>query len=560
MKGSGRAHLRPLAVALMLACGGGGGEAGGPGSPESQPADGDMLVVGTPVDFDTMLPQTSNSLSASWAQGQVFWYLMRSNPDFITFRPGLADSFRFSEDSLQVTFFIQPGVTWHDGQPFTADDVVFAHSVCTSPEINFSAVSWLDHITDVAAVDSLTVRYTFDEPYMYQVLDANICYPLPEHILGEVPFAEMPNHQFARQPVGTGPFRFVSWAPGQEIVLEANPDFFRGRPHLNRVTYRIIPDNTSLATSIGNGSIDAWPNFPETFYPQLEADADLNVFSLPGRRYLYLAWNTQDPLFEDKRVRQALTLGIDRGQLVEALLYGQGVVGTQPLISTIWAHDPTIQPYPFDPDSARVLLAAAGWSDTDGDGILDRDGRRFSFQLSTNADNTLRVDIVTVLQQQLRSLGVDVRPNTLEFNTFIDRLLAKDFQAAVGGWSVGIKAELTPYFGTGELFNFVSADHARLEELIQQAEVERDREAAMRLWSEAQRIIVDEAYYTFLFQQNDLLVVDRRFQDVEPTAYGWDYNLEEWFVPEGRQKYQVPVGAAPVARATQEAAPAAGGR
>ncbi len=552
-----RRMLIPLLV-VLAACGGGEGEPGTTGAPEATPTDGDMLVVGSPVDFDTFFPPSSNSASSAWVYDQVYWYLMQSNPDFVTYRPGLADSLRFSEDSLQLTFFIHPGVTWHDGHPFTAADVVFAHEVCKAPEINFSAVSWLDHITDVTALDSLTVRYTFDEPYMYQVADATVCYPLPEHILGDVPLADMPNHEIARAPIGNGPFRFVSWTPGQEVVIEANPDFFLGRPHLNRVTYRIIPDNTNLATSIGNGSIDAWPNFPESFYPQFDADPDVNIFSLPGRRYSYLAWNTQDPLFTDERVRQALTLAIDRGQIVEALLYGQGSVGTQPFVSTIWAHDPSIRPYPFDPDSARALLAAAGWSDTDGDGILDKDGRKLSFELSTNSDNRLRVDIVTVVQEQLGDVGVEVRPNTMEFNTFIDQLLAKDFQAAVGGWNVGIKAELTPTFGRGELFNFVSADNPRLQELIQQGEVERDRERAKDLWSEAQRIIVDEAYYTFLFQQNDLLVVDGRFHDVEPTAYGWDDNLEEWFVPEGQQKYDIPVGSAPVARV--EGAPGTAGR
>ncbi len=547
-----------IVAATLAACGGGVEDAGDSGSPEATPADGDMLIVGMPSDFDTMFPPSSSSAHAGWGYGQVYWYLMRSNPDFVTFRPGLADSFRFSDDSLQVTFFIHPGVTWHDGQPFTADDVVFAQEVCKAPEINFSAVSWLDHITSVEAVDSLTVRFTYDEPYMYQVTDANVCYPLPEHILGDVPMADMPNHPVARAPIGNGPFRFVSWDSGQQVVLEANPDFVLGRPHLNRVTYRIIPDNTNLATEIQNGNIDAWPNFPESFYPQFETDPDLEIHSVPGRRYSYLAYNTLDPLFSDKRVRQALTLAIDRGRLVEALLYGQGSVGTQPMISTIWAHDPTIQPYPFDPDSARALLAAAGWSDTNGDGILDKDGRRFSFSLATNVDNTLRVDVVTIVQEQLRPLGIEVRANTLEFNTFIEQLLAKDFQAAVGGWNVGIKAELTPTFGRGELFNFVSADNARLDSLVKTAEVERDRARAMEMWSEAQRIIIDEAYYTFLFQQNDLMTVDRRFHDVEPDAYGWDSHLEEWFVPEGQQKYDVPVGSAPVARATDDAAGVAG--
>ncbi|CAN5347417.1 peptide-binding protein [soil metagenome] len=539
-----------LWTALALAACGGGGEAGEGDSPEMQPADGDMLVVGIPTDLDTMFPPKSESVASSDVYGgNIYWYLMRSEPDFIHFRPGLADSFRFTEDSLSVDFFIHPGITWHDGHAFTAADVIFAQGVCKAPEINWSAASWLDHITDVQALDSLTVRYTFDERYMYQVLDANVCYPLPEHILGDVPLAEMENHSIARAPVGNGPFRFVSWTPGQEVVLEANPDFFRGRPHLNRISFQIIPEPTTLATQIQSGTIDLWPRFSHSFYPQLEATPDLTVHSYQGRSYTYLAWNTQEPMLQDKAIREALTMAIDRGQIVEALLYGQGTVGTQPLISTIWAHDPMIEPVPFAADRARQMLESAGWVDGDGDGIREKNGQKLSFELSTNADNTLRVDIVTIIQSQLKDVGVEVRPNVMEFNTFIDKLLAKDFQAAVGGWSVGIKAELTPTFGTGELFNFVSADNPRLNDLIQQAEVERDMERAKRIWSEAQRLIVDEAYYTFLFQQNDLHVINDRFQNVDMNAYGWGFNLDEWFVPEGLQKYNVPVGASPFAAA-----------
>ena len=555
--------IRRLAVvtAVLLAACGGGGEAGEQAGAEGTPADGDMLVVGITTDLDTMFPPVSNSVSASDVYGNIYWYLMRSEADFINFRPGLADSFTFSEDSLQVTFHIHPGITWHDGHPFTAEDVVFAHDVCRAPEINWSAVSWLDHITNVEAVDPLTVRFTYDERYMYQVVDANVCYPLPKHILGEVPFGEMANHPIARAPVGNGPFRFVSWSSGQEVVLEANPDFALGRPHLNRITFRIVPDATNLATQIQNGDVDLWPRFtPPSYFPQFSSDPDLVVHSYPGRSYTYLAWNTQDPLFQDKRVRQALTLATNRQEIVDALVYGQGQVGTQPLISTIWAHDPTIEPYPFDPDSARALLEAAGWTDADGDGVREKDGQRLAFEMKTNTDNRLRVDIVTVLQQQLAAVGAEVTPDPLEFNQFIEEILDKNFQSAVAGWSVGIKAELTPTFGEGELFNFVSADNPDLHGLIVEAELNRDMNAAKAIWSRAQRIIVDEAYYSFLFQLNDLHAIDSRFQNVDMNAYGWSFNLEEWYVPEGRQKFNVPVSASPVARAGADSATPPAGR
>jgi peptide/nickel transport system substrate-binding protein len=372
----------------------------------------------------------------------------------------------------------------------------------------------------------------------------------------------MSEHPIAREPVGNGPFRFVSWESGQEVVIEANPDFALGRPHLNRVTFRIIPDQTSLVTQIQNGDIDLWTRFGPAFYPQLSEASGLTVHSYPGRSYTYVAWNRLDPLFEDKRVRQALTMAIDRQQIVDALVYGQATVGTQPLISTIWAHDPTIEPYPFDQERAKALLDEAGWTDSNGNGVRDKDGREMKFQMATNGNNRMRVDIVTVIQQQLKDVGVEVTPNVLEFNTFIDQLLSKDYQSAVGGWSVGIKAALTSLFGKDALFNFVSADNERMLELMAQAELERDMEKAKRLWSEMQRISVDESYYTYLFQLNDLHVINERFENTDMNAYGWSFNLEEWFVPEGRQRYDVPVGASPMAEAGQgsSGAPSSTGR
>ncbi|HET6617835.1 MAG TPA: hypothetical protein VFH69_08505, partial [Gemmatimonadota bacterium] len=163
-------------------------------------------------------------------------------------------------------------------------------------------------------------------------------------------------------------------------------------------------------------------------------------------------------------------------------------------------------------------------------------------------------------QQQFLAVGAEVTPEPLEFNTFIEQLMAKDFQAAVAGWSVGIKAELQPTFGEGERFNFVSADNPELQQLIVEAELNRDMEAAKALWSRAQRIIIDEAYYTFLFQLNELQAIDSRFQNVDMNAYSWGFNLEEWYVPEGRQKYDVPVGAPPLAGSGADSAASAEGR
>ena len=549
------------ALALALACGGAGEEPGERPEAEAAPADGGMLVTAIGADPDVLFPPTSTSAQSSDIYDQIFWYLMRSDPDLVHHQPGLADSFRFSEDSLAVDFFINPGVTWHDGHPFTAEDVVFSHDVCTAPEINFSAVSWLQHITEVEAVDSLTVRFHYDRKYMpeYMVTDANVCYPIPEHILGEMSYEEMKNSDYTRRPVGTGPFRFVSWEPGQRVVIEAYPDFFKDRAHLNRVTYRVIPEPTTIVTEVMNGNVDLWPRFQSSFYPELTESPGIEVLSEPGRSYTYITYNTEDPIFSDVRVRKALTYGLDRQQIVDALLYGQAKIATQPIISIIWAHDPEIEPYPYDPERARQLLEEAGWTDADGDGIREKDGRDLRFELKTNSENQLRKDVVQIAQQQWKEIGARATPNTAEANTFFEDLMAQEYQAAVAGWVVGIKPDLEPTFKTGELFNFPAAKNARLDSIMAEAVLEADMEEATELWSQAQRIVVDEAYYTFLFEQNDLHAIHERFRGVDMTPYGWGHYLEEWYVPEGRQRYDVPVGASPFAEEGEDVAAEAGG-
>lgn len=544
-------------MVLALACGGGGGgeQAGERPEAEREPAYGDMLVVGIAADADVLFPPTSTAVQASDIYGHIFRYLMRLNEDLLSHRPGLADSFRFRPDSLAIDFFINPGAAWHDGEPLRADDVVFSIDVCKAPEINFPAVSWLDHITAVEAVDSLTVRFHFDRKYMpeYMVTDATVCYPLPKHILGEMSYQEMKNSRFTRRPVGNGPYRFVSWEPGQRIVIEANPDYFRGRPYINRITYRVIPEPTTLATEIQNGAIDLWPRMQHTFYPGLSEHPRVEVVPVPGRQYTYITYNTNDPIFSDVRVRKAMTLGLDRQEMVDALLHGQGEVGTQPILPIIWAHDPEIDPYPHDPERAKALLEEAGWTDADGNGTREKDGRPLRIRLATNSENRLRLDIAQIAQRQWSDLGAEVTLRSNEMNTFYDGLMAHDYQAAIAGWVVGIKPDLEPTFRTGEPFNFPDVADARLDSLMREAVLTADMEEAKRLWSEVQRIIVEEAYYTFVFSLNDLHAIAERFAGVNMTPYGWDHYLEEWYVPEGRQRYDVPVGASPFAEEGEEA-------
>jgi peptide/nickel transport system substrate-binding protein len=507
---------------------------------EAAPADGDRLIIGTTADVDALNFLVLTTLTAQDVIDQLSWPLARFNPDFLTFRPGLADSWEFSPDSLSLTFHLNPKAAWHDGVPLTADDVVWSIGACKDPKIAWSAIRWLDRIKQVEAVDSLTVRFDFTERYPYQLMDASACYPLPKHLLEKVKPEDMRNAPFNSNPVGNGPFKFKSWTPQQSVELVANDKFFKGRPHLDGIVWRVIPEWTSVLTQLSTGDLDMATQVPPSFYPTVEKITRDNIYSKPGRKYVYVAWNIVNPLFADRNVRRALTMAIDRQQLIDALLYGQGQVMSSPFPSSLWAHDPNVKPIPYDPEGAKRLLAEAGWKDTDGDGILDKDGKPFRFELLTNTDNTLRVDITVAIQSQLKKIGIDAQPRGMEFVVFTQRLQNKDFQAAVAGWNSQIKVDLTDLWATEAIkdkFNFISYSNPVVDSLNELGIREFDPERAKRIWGEAQQIIAGDAGYTFLFEQNDITPLDKRFHGVEMNPAGWGYNVEDWFVPKGEQKY-----------------------
>jgi peptide/nickel transport system substrate-binding protein len=418
--------------------------------------------------------------------------------------------------------------------------VVWSIAACKDSTIAWSAIRWMDRIKQVTALDSLTVRFDFTERYPYQLMDAVTCYPLPKHLLAGVKPEDMRSADFNKNPVGNGPFKFKSWTPQQSVELVANENFFKGRPHLDGIVWRVIPEWTSVMTQLSNGDLDFATQVPPSFYPVVQKISRDNVYSKPGRKYVYLAWNIRDPLFADRNVRRALTMAIDRQGLIDALLYGQGQVMNSPFPSSLWAYDPNVRPIPYDPEGARRLLDQAGWKDADGDGILDKDGKPFRFELLTNADNTLRVDITVAIQSQLKKLGIDAQPRGMEFVVFQQKLQKKDFQASVGGWNSQIKVDLTDLWATKSIkdkFNFISYSNPAVDSLIEVGIREFDPDRARRIWGEAQQIIADDAGYTFLFEQNDINPLDKRFHGVEMNPAGWGYNVEEWFVPKGEQKY-----------------------
>jgi peptide/nickel transport system substrate-binding protein len=528
--------LAPILV-FAVACGGSEPAGEGPGTSEA-PVDGGTAVISTVSDFDAF----NELVSTDYDTNQTMSYILFANlvqlDEEMNYQPYLADSFWVSDDGLSLFFRIRQGMTWHDGVPVSVDDVIWTYEMSVNDDIAYANRAYFQYVTRAVKVDDRTVRFEFSEAHSDAPMDFTEWSPMPKHLLEDVPPAEMRNAPFNRNPVGNGPFRFVSWESNQQVVFEANPDFVLGRPHLDRIVVRIIPEQTTELTELLTGGIDFMRAVPPAEMRRVEESDIAHAITYPARSYTFLVWNLRNPLFESAKVRRALTMAINRQQIVDALLYGYGRIAVSDAMPFQWEFNEALEPWPYDVEGARRLLEEEGWTDHDGDGIIDKDGRPFRFELRTNQGNDLREDIVVIVQNDLKQLGIDVQPRLVEWNTFITELKAKSFEASVSGWSVDFKFNPTDTFSTEAIegkYNYPSYSNPVADSLMEQALVTLDRAQAKPLWDRYSEIIHEDQPYTFLYYLEERLGVSNRLRGVEADARGHLISAAGWWIPEDQR-------------------------
>ena len=500
---------------------------------------GDTLVVGLIADADSLNPLTSETKNAHDILDLLTLTLTHINPDYSS-APSLARSWEFSEDHLELTFHLRDDVYWHDGVKTTAHDVCFTLRIQQAPTTGYPNIKDKQYIKECIVVDDFTARFTFDQAYPYQLFDVVDGQIVPKHILEAVPEGEMVTADFNRNPVGNGPYRFKEWKAQQYIEITANEDFFAGRPPLDRILFKVVPDQENLVIQLRSGQIDFMERVPPRFYEELSREEDLVAHIHPSRSYTYIGWNLRDPRFQSLKVRQALTMAINRQEIIDSLLLEFGDISKGPILPILWAYNPNLPDFSYDPEKSRQYLAEEGWKDTDGDGWLDKDGQKFSFSLKTNKGNQIREDITVLVQDMLKEIGIEVRPNILEWTILVNDSTKKEFEAIMLGWSVNLKIDMTTLWHSdsiGDKYNFISYSNPDFDRLNDQAVMERDEEKARQMWWQAQEMIVEDQPYTFLFTDKQINFIHRRFQNVQMETEGWHYNLPQWWVPEDQQKY-----------------------
>ena len=534
----------------LVACGSEGGAESAAtleGSVPEEERYGGTVVTASINDIPDINPITSTDHnSAQWRMYVLFMPLVSYDEDLQPV-PNLARSWELNADTSAITFHLRDDVYWHDGVKTTAEDLKFSYDLANHPESGYPNTAFWTYYGEAEAVDSFTFRVAM-EPHAEYMDPWRTFAPVPKHILEGVPPRELRNHPFSTtQPVGNGPFRFVSRQVGQNWVFEANedhPEELGGRPYVDRLVYRFIPEPTSLLTELLTGSIDYYIAPTAQQAEQIEAHPDTRLLSFPDRAFVIVAWNERREPFDDVRVRRALTMAIDRQAIVDGINYGFGQVGNSTVPPFYWQYDPQAgEDLAYDPEAARALLAEAGWEDRDGDGVIENEaGEPFEFVLKTNQGNQTRVDIAAKVQADLRQVGIAVEPRIQEWGALLDQLQtpsARDYDAVIVGWVTEFRVDDTDLFHCDrrdDPFQWVGYCDPETDRMLETLPRVVNREVAKPLWAEYQRKIAHDQPFTILYFQERLEGAHERLRNVDPDARGdWVGVRDWWLLPSARR-------------------------
>jgi peptide/nickel transport system substrate-binding protein len=548
---SARGIASLAAVLLLAGCGVGGGAVNAEGAEAVAESDryGGTVIIGIANDPTTMNPLTSLDLITEAVQAHLLSTPLFRRNEQLEFIPWLAerwDTVRIAPDTIALTLHLRGDVRWHDGAPVTAADVLFTYQRMRDPQVGYPRGGLL-RMWDPRAelLDSHTIRFRL-RPHsdFLHVLQEGI---LPKHLLEDVPPGELRNHPFGISPVGSGPFRFVRYVRGQEWVFEANQDYpeaLGGRPYLDRIILRVIPDQSARLTEIIAGGIDL-AAVRASHAGRAAEYRNVRFLSHPDFRYSFIAWNNRLPLFADARVRRALSLGLDRQQLLDAVAFGYGETGRFTITPGHWPFDRTtdVAAVTYAPEEAMRLLDEAGWDARGSDGIRrNAAGRPFRFSLLSPYGNDEAMEMLTIVQAQLRRIGVDVVARVMDTGTMWDRVegnlnadgeRVRDYEALVETWSDYIRKD--DYYilhskSTNELSGLTGYGDPEADRLIDSLALTLDREVALPMWREYERRMLEDSPLTVLFYPQTVVAVRTPLQGVEADARGTWHSAARWWV------------------------------
>lgn len=564
-KSRGSVLMVCAAVVLVLILAGCGGEeaveAPEPGEPGTQEVSrGGTVTVAMSSDPENLNPLILPTAVARVLFDVVFNGLVRSNAQ-LELEADLAESWTVSEDDRTVTFRLREGVTFHDGEPLTAEDVAFTLRSMAHPDYmggQFGHVQTIlgaseyrageaDDVEGIEVLDDHTIAITTVEPDASVLVSVSLgaIGVLPKHILGDVPPGEWQTHEFNRAPIGSGPFRFVEREADSHIVLEAFDDYYAGRPNIDRLVFR-IGDTRAMMAAFMNQEVDVI-QVPMDELDLIKGQPFAQVVVHDQMRFNYIGMNNLHPVFSDVRVRQAVALAVNTEAVTAAVTHGHGVPITVPYYHGSWAYPQDFEGWGYDPDRAREKLDEAGWV-LDGD-VRVKDGVTTEVRWNhASGDEANR--IAAMVQQDVEDVGFALDVQAVDFATMTHLLMPRDSQGVGRAhtpddyhiYTLGLSVRVDPQpierqFHSANLspqgHNYVSYQNARVDDLFAQARAAMDFDERQMIFHELFEILGTEVAWLPLYSGLQASAAHTKIQNFEPNALGQLHNITEWSVKDG---------------------------
>ena len=497
---------------------------------------------GTMIDAMTgepsgLIAMIAGESAASAIAGNIFNSLLKYDKN-LDLTGELAQSWEVSADQRTITFHLKPNLKWADQQPLSSADVLFTWQKVTDDNTRTPYGSDFKLVSKAEAPDAQTFRVTYAVPYAPALDTWAGLHILPKHLLQD---QDINNTAFARHPVGSHYYKLSDWKNGQYLKLSRNPYASQGQANIEHLLSRIIPDKAAQFLELSADNIDSMAlnpiQYARIFPSRPDLSNNIGLYKELGNSYSYMGFNLKRKPFDDVRVRQAINYAIDKQEIIDGVLLGLGEPVASPYKpGTRWSN-PKLKPYPYDPNKARALLREAGFADTNGDGILEKDGKPFSFEILTN-QNKEREMTAVLIQRRLKEVGIEVNIRVLEWASFLGRFIKpKQFDAVVLGWSLSLDPDQYGIWHSSQQapgqFNFISYSNPQADKLLEAGRIELNPDKRMKIYHAFSKILLEDSPVIYLSAGYGLSAIHKRVKGISSPApaAGIGHNTYEWFIP-----------------------------
>ncbi len=479
------------------------------------------LQLATSANPSRLNPILATDSSSSEITGFLFNGLVKYDKDSKEIIGDLAKKFYFKNDTTLI-FELREGVKWHDGKPFSAEDVLFTYQTLISDKIASPYSSGFRFVKDVKVLNDHTIEVDYKKPY-FKALETWMMGILPKHILKDE--KNLMNSSFNTHPIGTGPYRLTQLEFSKNIELTAFDDYFEGRPKIDKISFHVIADPMTRLLMLKNGELDIGSIEPLVMERQLKKDffTKFNIYEKISLSYTYLGFNLREKKFQDPRVREALSLAVNREELLDILFFKHAKVCTGPFLPGSNAFNPDVKAPKQNIKRARELLREAGY-----------DAKHpFTFEIATSNSSSIRPYAAEILQYQLQKAGVVVKLRVMEWQAFLNMVVfPHKFDAVLLGW--GLSPTPDPYlFWHSDSdkkggFNLVGYHNKKMDKLIEKSQSIIDKEKLGKMWREMFTIITHDNPYLFLYIPNSITAVNKKIKHIQPALGGIWHNYISW--------------------------------